>query len=479
MKWCRLSEEVKSALFHLKLNMKKSDNKAQKFLSCLDAIILSKNEKRRGETNLRHRDILRIELAELKGIRSLFISIFKIKPKEPPVQQKTNPTSKDNINALSNNKPNKLPLIEEKLSEGTNKLERKIDLKTNKKVKTIYTNAKMESRKDIKILVVDDEFAPRKALEIFLKQEGYDITTANGGAQALQLLLSNSYDLVTTCIIMPGMNGKELRTRIWGEFGYVSFLLMSGYSTNEQGPSAQTDFLQKPFTVRSLLEKVYQILSRTVADADLVFRQAQTVAPMPAITPVISPALARAREINKHFADVRHDVNNSLSFVHGVSCWEESQRLRVTFDPATKAMLEILKSRLPDWLKRCTEIRGKVEGQSTPEQVTAFRQEVVNAAIEGITIVESFALLFDKEEYKALPGFPKMMESIRQSLERLGELISFVKEVRETLEPFQSVDIRVLLEKIISPRQQLFPQVKIRPWIRSQFFRRAILTTAS
>lgn len=85
--------------------MKKRANEAQKFLSCLDAIIVRKSEKRAGETNSRYRDILKIELAELKSIRSLFISIFKIKPKEPPDQ---------------------LPLIEEKLSEGTNKPERKV-----------------------------------------------------------------------------------------------------------------------------------------------------------------------------------------------------------------------------------------------------------------------------------------------------------------------------------------------------------------
>ena len=58
----------------------------------------------------------------------------------------------------------------------------------------------MESRKDIKILVVDDEPSVRKVLESFLKQEGYDVATAYGGEKAIEMLRSDSYDLVTTDI---------------------------------------------------------------------------------------------------------------------------------------------------------------------------------------------------------------------------------------------------------------------------------------
>lgn len=87
------------------------------------------------------------------------------------------------------------------------------------------------SKENIKILVVDDEPSVRKALEFFLKQEGYDITTANGGAQALQLLLSNSYDLVTTCIIMPGMNGMELIEIVKKIFPDIPVIIISAVTS--------------------------------------------------------------------------------------------------------------------------------------------------------------------------------------------------------------------------------------------------------
>lgn len=246
--------------------MKKRDNKAQKFLSCLDAIILSKNEKRRGETNSCHRDILRIELAELKGIRSLFISIFKIKPQEPPVQQKTNSTSKDN--ALSNNKPNKLPLIEEKLSEGTNKLERKIDLKTNKKVKTIYTNAKMESRKDIRILVVDDEESPRLVVSEFLKNDGYNVMTTNNADEAIEIISKNFFDVVITEIRMRGKNGIELLREVKTISPNTSVIFLTTYVSMEVAKEAvkyrASDYLVKPFEADVLRDSVREAVNRSL-----------------------------------------------------------------------------------------------------------------------------------------------------------------------------------------------------------------------
>ena len=245
--------------------MKKRDNKAQKFLSCLDAIILSKNEKRRGETNSRYRDILRIELAELKSIRSLFISIFKIKPKEPPVQQKTNPTSKDNINALSNNKPNKLPLIEEKLSEGTNKLERKIDLKTNKKVKTIDANATMESMKDIRILVVDDEESPRLVVSKFLKNDGYNVMTTNNADEAIEIISKNFFDVVITEIRMRGKNGIELLREVKTISPNTSVIFLTTYVSMEVAKEAikygASDLFLKPFDGYKLRDSVREALN--------------------------------------------------------------------------------------------------------------------------------------------------------------------------------------------------------------------------
>ena len=66
-----------------------------------------------------------------------------------------------------------------------------------------------------KILIVDDEEGMRRLLGRVLTKEGYETTSVGSGAEALQYLGGDQFDLVITDIQMPGMNGLELlRDRI-------------------------------------------------------------------------------------------------------------------------------------------------------------------------------------------------------------------------------------------------------------------------
>jgi two-component system sensor histidine kinase/response regulator len=65
-----------------------------------------------------------------------------------------------------------------------------------------------------RILVVDDDEMVLMALEELLKPEGYEVHTVGGGAEALQKLDENAYDLIMTDVIMPEMDGFELCKRI-------------------------------------------------------------------------------------------------------------------------------------------------------------------------------------------------------------------------------------------------------------------------
>jgi len=64
--------------------------------------------------------------------------------------------------------------------------------------------------KDKKILIVDDGSIYRDELRESLEREGANVTEAEGGAQALEILKENNFDLVVTDKQMPGMDGKEL-----------------------------------------------------------------------------------------------------------------------------------------------------------------------------------------------------------------------------------------------------------------------------
>src|SRR5262249_27589522 len=64
------------------------------------------------------------------------------------------------------------------------------------------------------ILAVDDEPEARQLIESFLKEAGYSVITAEGGAQALQILSSQPVQAVVLDLCMPEMSGFELLFRI-------------------------------------------------------------------------------------------------------------------------------------------------------------------------------------------------------------------------------------------------------------------------
>ena len=76
--------------------------------------------------------------------------------------------------------------------------------------------------------------------------------------------------LLVTDVVMPGMNGKELRMRLMASRPDMRCLFMSGYTANviahygvlEEG----VQFLQKPFTIQTLAEKVREVLEAAPAD---------------------------------------------------------------------------------------------------------------------------------------------------------------------------------------------------------------------
>src|SRR5512133_1033824 len=61
-----------------------------------------------------------------------------------------------------------------------------------------------------KILVVDDDENIRSLERTILEQQGFDVTTAGSGDEALKLLASGSFDLILLDVMMPGRDGFEV-----------------------------------------------------------------------------------------------------------------------------------------------------------------------------------------------------------------------------------------------------------------------------
>jgi two-component system, cell cycle sensor histidine kinase and response regulator CckA len=121
------------------------------------------------------------------------------------------------------------------------------------------------------ILVVDDETAIRELVLKILRRHGYQVLEAANGEEALAVCREHfgrasgkAIDLLITDVMMPRMGGPELVDRLRQEGLNPKVLYVSGF-TGDANISARnfppgTAFLEKPFTLAALLERVQEVL---------------------------------------------------------------------------------------------------------------------------------------------------------------------------------------------------------------------------
>lgn len=116
------------------------------------------------------------------------------------------------------------------------------------------------------ILVVEDEAGIRALVRKILRRQGYTVLEAANGDEALQACAQQKgrIDLLVTDVMMPQMSGRELADKLISLRPDLRVLYVSGYTDDAMLQSgsfpAGTAFLQKPFTLGSLLGKVREVL---------------------------------------------------------------------------------------------------------------------------------------------------------------------------------------------------------------------------
>ena len=116
-----------------------------------------------------------------------------------------------------------------------------------------------------KILVVEDDKTLRGSMASCLKNSGYDVVTAEHGAEALRMIGERppDFDLVITDIVMPGgLNGLQLAAKLKQAKPSLKVIAMTGHYAGTEPESLPSDIsrMAKPFTVDALLERVRQRL---------------------------------------------------------------------------------------------------------------------------------------------------------------------------------------------------------------------------
>lgn len=121
-----------------------------------------------------------------------------------------------------------------------------------------------------KILVVEDEYAMRVALEDAFRHYGFEIASASDGEIGLHLVQEKNPDLVILDVMLPGMDGFEVCKRLRQQ-GFMRPILMLTARSQEVDKViglelGADDYVTKPFGDRELLARVKALLRRAAPD---------------------------------------------------------------------------------------------------------------------------------------------------------------------------------------------------------------------
>jgi DNA-binding NtrC family response regulator len=115
------------------------------------------------------------------------------------------------------------------------------------------------------VLVVDDEPLIRATLAEFLAQEGFAVTAAATGEEALVLAHERCFDVALCDVQLPGMDGVELLERLLKISPQTFVLLVTAYATVENAVEAfqrgAHDYLMKPIILADVLHKIRHLLA--------------------------------------------------------------------------------------------------------------------------------------------------------------------------------------------------------------------------
>ncbi len=117
------------------------------------------------------------------------------------------------------------------------------------------------------ILVVDDEPMALKLVQSILEKRGFHVLVSTSAKQAVEIFVSQreSIELLISDVVMPGMDGPQLASRLVSLNPDLPVLFMSGFVTeNEVADTSlisQFAFIRKPFRPATLVQAVQKMLT--------------------------------------------------------------------------------------------------------------------------------------------------------------------------------------------------------------------------
>jgi len=110
------------------------------------------------------------------------------------------------------------------------------------------------------VLLVDDKEEFVSVLSERLRLYGMEVDTATKGEDALAMLRKKMADVVVLDVIMPGMGGLEILSRIKKIYPHVQVILLTGHASTKEGIEGMRlgafDYLMKPVDIEELIAKM-------------------------------------------------------------------------------------------------------------------------------------------------------------------------------------------------------------------------------
>ena len=224
------------------------------------------------------------------------------------------------------------------------------------------------------VLVVDDDTSGRVGLAKLLTLDGYLVTTASTGEEALEEARRAFPDLVLTDVDMPGMHGVALCKHLRALDAELPVIVMTGHSDTESAieslRAGATDYLVKPLQYDAVLWLVRETLARRAATRELA-----------------SLKMRHEQQREEYLALVSHDLLNPLSnILMCVSLLHErldKHGLKEELKLAERAERNV--ERMTAMLAELTEATSLESGQGTsPSVVRCDLRELVMTIVDGM-----------------------------------------------------------------------------------------------